>query len=573
MTRQDNGVQPRLPVNELNAASRQISPAPRVLNGNAGKTPVGVVGRVGNHSYESSDRPRPIGPLHDSDRPSSERDYLVPPVNADPARTTAATPVVSAPQAPLESPFGASAATRDKPDLVLKRQVSKDDSFRPPPGFENEPPLSQGDKPPEQSEVASTEEPTLDQDSVRSNSSVPHDVFDEDKSFTVSSTSSLSASSVEEDSSDSQEREPSSEVAESIDVAEEEPPNDQLKEQIIPKEEEPGPPTESKQISSSTECDGLKPSTSPKLRQRKTEKSPKQTIPCRHQDSSITSPSLTNLSMQPRHHHSPPLKAKKSHGRKRTEAKKSSPKVSRPSGAPPKASSVSSPNIVYTTWESLGNMGSMSKPYGLMLWQLLCLGVFGLVRAVAIAISLFILMCQSAVQEYREQELTATCMSAFWVLPNAIGLFVGLIPFPHWMPQFLSRLAIYFLSFPKKRPDKTEQTRSIAKSRTTRSRDREMTLSELILFLIRMSLPIIWFVDDFKIQFTGIMGELATTRIIIAFCLEVLRNELIASAVVWMSLTLQVLIASHAFPVPSLGYQVLLFVFGLASLRCARTLK
>ena len=231
----------------------------------------------------------------------------------------------------------------------------------------------------------------------------------------------------------------------------------------------------------------------------------------------------------------------------------------------------------------------LTIPLWMRFIRMLRIVLFTILRLVGILTSLSVLVCQSAIVEAFHETRVSLCYAALYFTPSFLSALMSYFVLPHFTPHLLSCAVLYGLCHTIKTENET--TQKLQGVENARKGDNELTLSDkdkagiasskletsarqacqTILRQARFNLPIMFFLEGFSHEMGAIMSLSGSGRLISAYILTIIRKDLLFSPIAWLSSALQLLIASYLHWVPWIDLFIL--VFGLASVRFSQFLN
>ena len=505
----------------------------------------GSPGIIGNSSYESSGLVS--GPLHGSDL---MRETLQARIGVG----TSVPPAANTPSSGLvlqsNYPFRPEAPSHTIPEK--SGATSQTLPFRPPPGF------TQQDAPPIRIQQDSTPPPTPtdhnddDDGSIRSNSSVPLELYDRE----FLSTSSLSGSSSVDETQSSWTPNTSSVVEEG---------SKQHLNDTVQREER------TKQISNQKE----RIKENDEKRNGKSAKEQTTTTKTEHQESNDANvspkPPPTSPVTKSRNRRGNKARRNKQHN---TTTKNESTTLHTTSQSQQKCPSYLDNAHAALDWTA----GLMEHMLGVLqcgisrvllvfkstssFWTSLLIfsvGVlFEAIRILGILLSFCILICQSAMEEATQEWRVFLYFVIMNYTPRLTCALMETVVLPHWIPHVISCAVVYGLCRGRKQDDTQEIP--------TAHRISQITLRQ-----VRLNLPMVFFIEGFSYEMGTAMALDPCGRLVVAYMILILRLGLLFSPMAWLCGAIQVLMACYLYWIPFVDVCILLI--GLASVRYAKFLE
>ena len=209
--------------------------------------------------------------------------------------------------------------------------------------------------------------------------------------------------------------------------------------------------------------------------------------------------------------------------------------------------------------------------------------LFFVIRVAGVMVSTCVLVCHNAILEAMQNPRAAFYFAIMYFTPHCMSMLMNCVILPHWVPHLVSYAVLYGLC---KQPYNVQNNTSSghhtqvdgdsdnsqeSKNGTAQSEDskeHEMSARDvcrLILRQIRLNIPMMLLLEGFSHEIGTVMTLNGPGRLITAFVILILRLGLLVSPTAWLCIALQVLMASYMHWIPLIDLYVVLV--GLASIR------
>ncbi len=530
---------------------------------------LGAPGPIGNASYEPpSFAP---GPLHSSDRlretlHASLVEASVPPV----ANQHISYPPPQSSQ-PLPHPSSGFASKNKPGDSAIPPP------FRPPPGFTQQPPQTRIREEAPAQPILDEEE---NEDSIRSDSSVPHELYDRE-SLSASSLSGSSSIDVDE----------STATPNTSSMLDETPNNSSFVEDTMKHEI-----SESRDVAVVERTQHVAAKGD---REEIAEKS-SPTLPEAPQESLKPSKPIPS----PRSPLSPNAKARNRRGGKAKRNKPSSTAKTKSTVCHVKKPTPSYMEYVQAAWD--WTVGLLQHLWTVLLsglkavfvvfkstasfWKTLFRScrmiLFTLIRTAGVFVSFSVCVVHNAYLEATQEWRVAWYFAVTYFTPHCMSLLMKSVILPHWTPHLVAcvvliglcrqpyaRVSYYSETDGADASSRQNPTNGTAgsdeeKKQETTARD----VSKVILRQILFNLPVVFFLEGFSNEIGMVMALDGAGRIITAYIILILRLGMLFSPMAWLCGAIQILVAfNFGNWIPFIDMFVVLV--GLASIRYCKFLE
>lgn len=198
---------------------------------------------------------------------------------------------------------------------------------------------------------------------------------------------------------------------------------------------------------------------------------------------------------------------------------------------------------------------------------IICVGVFfEMIRLVGVLVSFCVLIFQSAIEEATQEWRIFSYFCIMNYTPHLTKELMETVVLPHWIPHVISCAVVCGLCRGRKQGTATSSSQDDAQAIPTSHR-----ISQIILRQVRLNLPIVFFIEGFSHEMGTAMALEGSGRLVVAYMILILRLGLLFSPMALLCGAIQVLMACYMYWIPFMDVCILLI--GLASVRYAKFLE
>lgn len=238
------------------------------------------------------------------------------------------------------------------------------------------------------------------------------------------------------------------------------------------------------------------------------------------------------------------------------------------------------------TWtQSIVGLCTWTLPFWILLGLLVRDIVFSLIRVVVLFVAIGGVLARTVPVELAQGDILGYLTMAF--TPACVSRLMSLVPMPHWLPHAISYLMLYdMLHYTGSEKEETQEKNDVSSSTTStnvaKKKDkpgarpklgtstREHT-GRMILRRLKYCLPFFFFVEGFSNEFGMIMSLGTSGRLVVAYVVLILHKDLLYSPMVWLSFSFQLVMVYYF--ASTLSVQCFIVLVGVGTLRFMTFIK